>query len=87
MNSTIHRWLAVCAATLSLMLAATSAGAAGYPAPLQGTWTARDFRFHTGEVLPEVKLAYTTIGAPTGLPVLVLHGRQRHALPHAGLCR
>jgi homoserine O-acetyltransferase len=25
-------------------------------------------------VLPELKLAYTTLGAPTGVPVLVLHG-------------
>jgi homoserine O-acetyltransferase len=51
-----------------------TAFAADYPAPKQGTWTARDFKFHTGEVVPELKLAYTTIGEPTGQPVLVLHG-------------
>ena len=34
----------------------------------------RDFRFHTGEVLPELRLHYTTVGAPTGEPVLILHG-------------
>jgi homoserine O-acetyltransferase len=51
-----------------------AANAADYPAPKQGTWTARDFKFHTGEVMPELKLAYTTIGEPTGTPVLVLHG-------------
>ena len=34
----------------------------------------RDFRFHTGEVLPELRLHYTTVGAPTGAPVLILHG-------------
>jgi homoserine O-acetyltransferase len=51
-----------------------AANAADYPAPKQGTWTARDFKFHTGEVIPELKLAYTTIGEPTGTPVLVLHG-------------
>ena len=51
-----------------------AASAADYPAPKQGTWTARDFKFHTGEVMPELKLAYTTIGEPTGQPVLVLHG-------------
>ena len=45
-----------------------------YPAPQEGSWVARDFRFHTGEVLPEVRLHYRTIGAPTGEPVLVLHG-------------
>jgi homoserine O-acetyltransferase/O-succinyltransferase len=50
------------------------AAAADYPAPTQGEWIARDFKFHTGEVLPEVKLHYTTIGEPTGIPVVVLHG-------------
>jgi homoserine O-acetyltransferase len=34
----------------------------------------KDFRVHTGEVLPELKLHYMTIGAPSGEPVLVLHG-------------
>jgi homoserine O-acetyltransferase/O-succinyltransferase len=48
--------------------------AADYPAPVQGDWIAKDFRFHTGEALPEVRLHYTTIGAPTGEPVLILHG-------------
>jgi homoserine O-acetyltransferase len=48
--------------------------AADYPAPKEGTWVARDFRFHTGDVFPEVKLHYRTIGAPAGEPVLVLHG-------------
>jgi homoserine O-acetyltransferase len=40
----------------------------------EGDWTARDFRFHTGEVLPEVKLHYRTLGDASGEPVLVLHG-------------
>jgi len=47
---------------------------ADFPAPLEGSWVARDFKFHTGEVLPEVRLHYRTVGAPTGQPVLVLHG-------------
>src|SRR5688572_3780739 len=47
---------------------------AQYPAPKEGSWTVRDFRFHTGETLPELRLAYSTVGAPTGEPVLVLHG-------------
>jgi homoserine O-acetyltransferase len=34
----------------------------------------RDFKFQTGEVLPELRLHYTTVGAPTGEPVLILHG-------------
>ena len=48
--------------------------AADFPAPKEADWIARDFRFHTGEVLPELRLHYTTIGEPTGQPVLVLHG-------------
>jgi homoserine O-acetyltransferase/O-succinyltransferase len=51
-----------------------SAVAADYPAPKEADWTARDFKFHTGEVLPELRLHYMTIGAPSGEPVLVLHG-------------
>lgn len=48
--------------------------AADYPAPRQATWTAKDFRFHTGESLPEVHLHYATVGDPKSEPVLVLHG-------------
>jgi homoserine O-acetyltransferase len=55
-------------------LFATTALAADYPAPKQGEWVARDFKFHTGEVMPEVKLHYTTVGEPSGQPVVVLHG-------------
>jgi homoserine O-acetyltransferase len=57
-----------------LFYAALPAFAADYPDPKQGDWVARDFRFHTGEVFAELKLHYRTIGAPTGEPVLVLHG-------------
>jgi homoserine O-acetyltransferase len=59
---------------LLLAFTAARAWAADYPTPRQGEWTARDFRFHTGEVMPELRLHYTTIGEPSGLPVLVLHG-------------
>lgn len=50
-----------------------------YPAPRDGTFIAKDFRFHTGEVMPELKLAYKTIGDPQGEPVLVLHGTAQSA--------
>jgi homoserine O-acetyltransferase len=50
------------------------ANAADYPAPKEGNWIARDFRFHTGEVLPEIRLHYRTIGKREGIPVVVLHG-------------
>lgn len=57
-----------------LLILHTAAFAAGYPAPVEGSWVAKDFRFHTGEVLPEVTLHYRTIGDPKGEPVLLLHG-------------
>ena len=64
-----------CAALIAAVsLTSVEAMAADYPAPRQGDWIAKDFRFHTGEVMPELKLHYTTVGEPTGQPVLVLHG-------------
>jgi len=59
---------------LILALATLPSLATEYPAPKEGTWVVRDFRFHTGEVLPELQLHYTTVGASTGEPVLILHG-------------
>ena len=57
-----------------LALTSVSAAAADYPAPRHGEWVARDFRFHTGEVMPELRLHYTTVGEPSGQPIVVLHG-------------
>jgi homoserine O-acetyltransferase len=51
-----------------------AAVAADYPTPKPGDWTAHDFRFHTGEILRELRLHYTTVGELGGEPVLVLHG-------------
>jgi homoserine O-acetyltransferase len=59
---------------LILAFIAAPAIAADYPAPKAGEWVARDFKFHTGEVMPELRLAYTTVGDPSGQPVVVLHG-------------
>jgi len=59
---------------LVLSVLAAAASAQTYPAPKEGTWIARDFKFHTGEVMPELRLHYTTVGDPAGEPVLVLHG-------------
>src|SRR6185437_6525395 len=68
---------AVLAAALSVVviaLGAVAAWAADYPAPKEGDWTAPNFKFHTGEVMAQLHLHYTTVGDPTGMPVLVLHG-------------
>src|SRR5438874_6547656 len=56
------------------LFAATAAFGADYPPPKTGDWIVRDFRFHTGEVLPELRLHYTTLGDPGGEVVVVLHG-------------
>ena len=65
----------LCAALVAAVVSmSVSAMAADYPAPKDGEWIAKDFKFHTGEIMPELRLHYTTIGAPTGQPVLVLHG-------------
>jgi homoserine O-acetyltransferase/O-succinyltransferase len=61
-------------AVLALVLLSGTARAGDYPASREADWIARDFKFHTGEVMPELKLHYLTIGDPAGQPVLVLHG-------------
>jgi homoserine O-acetyltransferase/O-succinyltransferase len=62
------------ALSAAFALTLSAALAADYPAPKQGDWIAKDFKFHTGETMPELRLHYTTVGEPTGQPVLVLHG-------------
>jgi homoserine O-acetyltransferase/O-succinyltransferase len=64
-----------CYAPLALIsVLAILSGRAAAAEPQQGDFVIKDLRFHTGEILPELKLHYVTIGAPTGQPVLVLHG-------------
>jgi homoserine O-acetyltransferase/O-succinyltransferase len=62
------------ATLLLLMFATVLAWAAGLPPAKEGDWVAKDFRFHTGEVLPELRLHYTTLGSPSNDAVLILHG-------------
>jgi homoserine O-acetyltransferase len=66
-----------------LAIAASSLAAQGTAPPMgkQGDYIAKNFRFSTGDVLPEVKIHYTTLGAPrkdargiTRNAVLVGHG-------------
>ncbi|PYI82857.1 MAG: hypothetical protein DMF09_13430, partial [Verrucomicrobia bacterium] len=67
--------------SLLLIFAASFAFAAEYPAPIQGDYTIRDFKFTSGETLPELRLHYRTIGNPekdaqgkTTNAVLIMHG-------------
>ena len=54
---------------VALVLPGVPGFAADSPAPKEGSAIIRDFRFHTGEVLPEMRLHYTTLGAASGEPV------------------
>jgi homoserine O-acetyltransferase len=62
------------ALSVAIVLTSFATSAADYPAPKQSEWIARDFKFHTGETMPELKLHYATVGEPSGQPVIVLHG-------------
>ena len=70
-----------------ILLAAAALGARAvaahpaYPSPREGDFVIRDFRFDSGEILPELRIHYRTIGEPrrdgTGAvrnAVLILHG-------------
>jgi homoserine O-acetyltransferase len=64
-----------------VFLFAVAAQAAPYPEPVQGDFVVRNFRFATGEALPELKLHYFTLGTPARNAdgritnaVLLLHG-------------
>ncbi len=68
------RKLGISALLATLTIAALSAQAADHPAPQEGEWIVEDFQFQSGETLPELRLRYRTIGDPSGMPVLLLHG-------------
>jgi homoserine O-acetyltransferase len=66
---------------LSSVLGASFAFAADYPTPTEGDYTIRDFKFTSGETLPELRLHYRTLGKPqkdaqgkTTNAVLIMHG-------------
>ncbi len=72
---------AIIASLLGCFLFGSPVHSASYPDPVAGDYVVHDFRFSTGEVLPELKLHYTTLGTPIrdagGVvrnAVLVLHG-------------
>jgi homoserine O-acetyltransferase/O-succinyltransferase len=65
----------------SSILAAGFSSAADYPAPTESDFTIRDFKFASGEAVPELRLHYRTLGKPqrdaqgkTTNAVLVMHG-------------
>lgn len=58
----------------SLILPSASALAADLLEVKEHDFVIKRFTFHTGETLPELKMHYYTMGDPSGIPVLVLHG-------------
>ena len=71
---TLMRALTQAWASLFLICSAAAALAADPITPREGDWVVRDFKFHTGETLPELRLHYTTLGDPKNEAVLILHG-------------
>ena len=76
----MHPTIRIFAFLLSI-LAASFASPADYPAPTEGDYTIRDFKFASGEILPELRLHYRTLGkleknaqGKTTNAVLIMHG-------------
>ena len=68
-------------ALLLSLFSASFASAADYPAPTESDFTIRDFKFASGETLPELRLHYRTLGEPqkdaqgkTTNAILIMHG-------------
>src|SRR5215510_2038606 len=59
-----QRRLAIATLTV-LVFVAHGASAAEYPAPREGEATLKDFRFASGETLPELRIHYRTLGTPS----------------------
>ena len=47
--------------TAAIAMTSMTALAADYPTPKQGDWIAKDFKFHDGKTMPELRLHYTTV--------------------------
>ena len=79
MNKT--RWPFRHAACVLLVAFGQCLGAADYPQPEESDYVSHDFHFESGEVLPELRIHYRTLGTPRrdekGIvrnAVLILHG-------------
>ena len=64
-----------------VFIAIAAARAADYPAPTEGDYTIHDFKFASGETLPELRIHYRTLGkidrhaqSKTLNAVLIMHG-------------
>src|SRR3954464_11002943 len=73
--------LGLSACSVAALATAPARAAESYPNQKEADFVARDFKFQTGDVLPEVRLHYTTLGTPqrdgaghVTNAVLLLHG-------------
>ncbi|MCD8351590.1 MAG: alpha/beta fold hydrolase [Planctomycetaceae bacterium] len=64
----------VALAILCTLCVCAAVHAGNYPEPNQGDFVLKDFTFHTGEKMPELRVHYRTIGDASNPAVLVLHG-------------
>ncbi|HKT88726.1 MAG TPA: alpha/beta fold hydrolase [Candidatus Sulfotelmatobacter sp.] len=74
-------WIAVLSASCLTYCFAQQPQSATKPAPAEGDYIIHNFRFKSGETLPELRMHYTTLGKPARDPngkvtnaVLILHG-------------
>jgi len=82
MSIAVKRSAAALALAVTLLLAsAPSFAAADYPPPKEGDFTLKDFKFASGETLPQLRIHYRTFGTPRAdakgvvrNAVLILHG-------------
>jgi len=82
MKKKIRRLIVICISVLLLSaLLQAQAAPPSYPNQKEDNFTVRNFKFQSGETLPELKLHYTTVGTPhknaqgeIDNAVLLLHG-------------
>src|SRR3989440_849452 len=81
MRRTVSRLFVLAAAVHLLLSLPTQGQTASWPATTEGDFTVKNFKFHSGETLPELRLHYTTLGKPARdargrvtNAVLILHG-------------
>src|SRR5438045_4687740 len=71
----------LCVVALAVAIRATLFAAADYPAPIEADYTIRDFKFASGQTLPELRIHYRTLGkidkdaqGKVTNAVLIMHG-------------
>jgi len=81
MRRTVSRLFALAAAAHLLLSLPTRGQTATWPATTEGDFVVKNFKFRSGETLPELRLHYTTLGKPARNAegrvtnaVLILHG-------------